>query len=674
MRDSYCASLPTKTVGKSTQTGLQTPGPYPVRIDRRVFVPAADGTSLALTTYLPDAPADGPFPAVLESVPYRKDDDCLARDWSTFSYLAARGIAGVRLDIRGTGASEGVIADEYVPQEQDDALDVLSWIAGQDWCTGRVGMWGISWGGFSALQTAMRRPPELGAIAAMHATHDRFACDVHYTGGSVHIAESVDWPGSMVPLNGLPPDPDIVGDRWWDMWMERLENTPQWLPIWLRHQRRDDYWLHGSPCADYGAIAVPTLLIGGWLDPYVTGILAMLEHLNVPRRAVVGPWGHYRPATGVPAPTLDHLELMARWFGHHLRGDVNGVMDEPLLQMFVRETPPYDGERVRGVWRAEMSWPPHDVSRWELPLSSLAHDRTEWDGPQWVGSHAPFWDRGGWGSKADPDTAAAIDFETDPFAQSLEILGTPEVEVTVTVNEPVGLVAARLLLVSPEGQSHLVCRGNRNLSFPGDLSTPVPVKPGDPMTVRFPLMTTSAVVPVGWRLRLAIAGADFPLAWPPGLRFTLRVDPNRSRLVLPIVPARSEDRQLTIPESAAPPTPPVEVLDKSATWTADHDHGETRFAKEVTGRELQPDRVDLVYDSRHSIEVTVADDDPTSLRARSTADVSLRRPGWDVRTIGDVEMTADVGSFHLTIGLTAHHDGAAVWSRTWREAIPREWA
>jgi hypothetical protein len=324
------------------------------------------------------------------------------------------------------------------------------------------------------------------------------------------------------------------------------------------------------------------------------------------------------------------------------------------------------------VWRAEKSWPPHDVSRWELPLSSLTHDRTEWDGPQWVGSHAPFWDRGGWGSKPEPDTVAAMVFDTDPFAQSVEILGTPEVEVTVTIDVSAGLVAARLLLVSPEGQSHLICRGNRNLAFPGDLSTPVPVKPGDPITVRFPLLTTSAVVPAGWRLRLAIAGADFPLAWPPGERFTLSVDLNRSRLLLPIVPARSEDRQLTIPESDPPPTPPAEVLEKTSNWTVDQDRGETRFAKDVGGRELQPDRGDLVYVSRHSIEVTVADNDPASLQARSTAEVSLSRPGWDVRTVGDVEMSADVESFHLTIGLTAHHDGAAVWSRTWRETIPRE--
>ncbi|MGH8928507.1 MAG: CocE/NonD family hydrolase, partial [Acidimicrobiia bacterium] len=404
---------------------------YPVRIDRRVFVTMSDGVRLGLTTYLPDASGKGPYPAVIESLPYRKDDDCYTRDWQTYAYLAQRGIAGVRVDIRGTGASGGVINDEYSPQEIADTCEVLAWVAEQEWCSGDLGMWGISWGGFSALQTAMLRPPGLKAIVAAHATHDRFASDVHYVGGSLHAAEQGDWPVSMIALNGLPPDPDIVGEGWFEMWIDRLESTPQWLPRWLRHQSRDDYWLHGSPCADYGAIEAATLLIGGWLDGYVDGLLAMLEHLHCPRRAVIGPWGHHRPATGVPAPTYDHLELMARWFGHHLRGDDNGVMDLPLLTAWIRTAPPYDGDRCHGYWRAEPTWPPADRVIWERSLGRLEHrDSLTWHGPQWVGAHAPAWDRAGVGSR-DPhaDDANSMVFETLPLPDPLDILGLPEVEL-----------------------------------------------------------------------------------------------------------------------------------------------------------------------------------------------------------------------------------------------------
>jgi len=648
---------------------------YPVRIDRRVFVEMGDGTRIALTVYSPDADGDGPFPAVVESLPYRKDDDCTSRDWTTYAYLASHGIAGVRIDIRGTGASTGVIENEYTGQEQADTVEVMRWLADQAWCTGNLGMWGISWGGFSSLQTAMLRPPELKAIAPMHATHDRFACDVHYTGGSLHAAEQVDWPTSMVATNGLPPDPDIVGERWFEEWMERLERTPQWPFEWLRHQHRDTYWLHGSPCADYASIQCPTLLIGGWLDGYVDGMLAMAEHLTCPTRTVIGPWGHYRPATGVPAPTLDHLDLLSRWFGHHLRGDANDIMDLPQAAVFVRTEPPYDSDRVAGYWRAEPSWPPDDLRTLDFGLADLEHDSLIWSGPQWVGAHAPAWDRAGIGSAgSDSDDAVSLCFETSPLTEPIEILGQPEVEVTVTSDRPIGMVAARLLTVAPDGGTDLICRGNRNLVFPTDLSTPAKPEPGVPMTIRFPLLAASAVIPRGWRLRLALAGADFPVVWPPGEPFTLTVDPQTSRLLLPVVPSRSKDHDLEWAESAPPPPPPTFVARSERTWTLGRDGGVTTFRREIAGTEEQPERAELTYRSNQQWEIVVGDDDPSSTRVWSRNEVNLERPGWRVGTIGSLEMTADEQAFRLIVELKALHDGVQIWERRWDEVIPREWA
>ena len=648
---------------------------YPVSIDRRVFVEMEDGTRVALTVYLPDAPGDGPFPAVLESLPYRKDDDCTARDWTTYAYLASRGIAGVRIDIRGTGASTGVIENEYTGQEQQDNVAVMEWLADQDWCTGELGMWGISWGGFSALQTAMLRPKHLKAIVPMHATHDRFACDVHYTGGSLHAAEQADWPTSMVATNGLPPDPDIVGDGWYQEWMERLENTPQWPFEWLRHQKRDAYWLHGSPCADYGAIQCPTLIIGGWLDGYVDGMLALTEQLTCPKRAVIGPWGHYRPATGVPAPTLDHLDLLARWFGHHLRGDDNDIMSLPEAAVFVRTSVPHDGDRVEGYWRAEPQWPPADGVAWTTPLSHLEHGDTTWDGPQWVGSHAPAWDRAGNGSKdGTADDEASLTFQTTPLTEPLEILGMPEVELAVTSDRSVGMVAARLSAVSPQGVPHLICRGNRNLAFPEDLSDPVPLEAGKEVLVRFPLLASSAVIEPGWSLRLSLAGADFPVVWPPGERFTLSVDPTKSRLILPTVPARSSDRTLDWPESETPPEPNVIEEDEERDWSVTRDGGTTIYHRQIGGIEVQPDRADLTYRSSQEWTVTVDDLDPESTRVWSVNEIHFDRPGWSVATIGSLEMTANASDLHLHIELEAFNDGASIWQRTWEETVPREWA
>jgi len=640
-----------------------------VRVERRVFVAASDGTRLALTTYLPAG--EGPFPVVLESVPYRKDDDCYGRDLVTFSYLAEHGVAGVRLDIRGTGASGGVLTDEYLEREQSDNVDVIRWAAAQDWCNGRVGMWGISWGGFSALQTAMLRPPELGAICAVHATHDRFACDVHYVGGSLHLAEQLEWPVQMVSTNGLPPDPDIVGDRWYDMWMERLEATPQWLPTWLSHQERDDYWLHGSPAADYGAIACPTLLIGGWLDGYVDGMVALAEHLAAPTRLVVGPWGHYRPDGGVPGPTYDHLDLMARWFRHHLAGDDNGVMDLPAATVFVREAPPYDGEEVAGYWRAEPVWPPADVGVGGISLRGL--DPATWEGPQWVGSHAPAWDRGGRGSadSADDD-AHAMTIDTAAFERPVEILGSPSVDLVVTCDGPVAMVAARLLLVSPDGASHLICRGNRNLVFRGGLDVPCPVPVGESFAVSFELMATSAVVPAGWRLRLALAGADFPVVLPPGERFSLTVDAEMSSLRLPTVPPRAPGRRVDV-AAGAPQAYPATMVESGSETTVERADGQSVMRRHVEAVEQQDERGNLTYGIHQRFECSVADDDPATAGGSSEVVSWMSRPGWAVRATGSVDMAATTSTIELSIRLVADHDGATVWDRTWRHSIPRRW-
>jgi predicted acyl esterase len=568
-----------------------------------------------------------------------------------------------------------VITDEYTQREQADTVEVLKWTAVQDWCSGQLGMWGISWGGFSALQTAMLRPPELKAIVAAHATHDRFACDVHYTGGSVHAAEQGDWVASMVALNGLPPDPDIVGDRWLQMWMDRLDQTPQWPFEWLRHQRRDEYWLRGSPCADYRSISVPTLLLGGWLDGYVDGMLALLEHLESPKRAVIGPWGHYRPATGVPRPTYDHLDLMARWFGHHLRGDDNGVMDMPLLTAWIRTSPPYDGAISEGFWRAEGDWPAVGGYQLASSLAAMNPDRLVWEGPLWVGQHAPFWDRGGLGS-TDPtaDDDASLLFETEPLSEPIEILGVPAVELMVSTDQNVGMVAVRLLAVSPEGQAYLICRGNRNLVFPNDLSDPVPIKAGVMAKVLVPMLASSVMLAAGWRLRLAVAGADFPVVWPPAQRCRLQIDPDRSRLLLPLVPLRSPDTILVIPEAPAPLAAPVVDQGSDDGWQVGRVDGTTTFRKHISRSELQPDRGDLVYRSEHSWEVSVADLDPATTTVGSRVETALERPGWAVGTRATLDLTADDQAFSLAIELTAIHDGTSVWHHRWQEDLPREYA
>ncbi|NLG21502.1 MAG: CocE/NonD family hydrolase, partial [Actinomycetales bacterium] len=287
---------------------MQTVTDFPHEIEtvENAFIPTRDGQHVAARIWRPVDAVDHPVPAVLEYIPYRKRDSTRARDAVNHPYIAGHGYVCVRVDLRGSGDSDGVMVDEYRPQEHEDAEDVIDWLSRQAWCDGNVGMMGISWGGFNALQVAARRPPALKAIISASATEDLYVDNMHYMGGCL-LADNLSEATVMFAFNSLPPDPAIVGDRWRDMWHERLEGSGLWLETWLRHQRRDDYWKPASVCEDYSDITVPVMAVGGWADGYTNAIFRLMEHLDVPRKALIGPWGHRYPHLGVPGPAIGFL-------------------------------------------------------------------------------------------------------------------------------------------------------------------------------------------------------------------------------------------------------------------------------------------------------------------------------------------------------------------------------
>ncbi|TMJ94192.1 MAG: CocE/NonD family hydrolase, partial [Actinobacteria bacterium] len=242
--------------------------PRAVRVIQHAWIPLSDGCRLAARIWLPEDAEEDPVPALLEYIPYRKNDATATRDARMHPYFAGHGYGAARVDLRGSGDSDGILLDEYLEQEQDDALEVIAWLAAQPWCTGRVGIIGKSWGGFNGLQIAARRPPELGAVVTVASTDDRYADDVHYMGGCLLGSDMLSWASAMLAFNARPPDPAVVGERWREQWLERLERTPPFVEAWLAHQRRDAYWRHGSVCEDYAMIECPVYAVGGWADAY----------------------------------------------------------------------------------------------------------------------------------------------------------------------------------------------------------------------------------------------------------------------------------------------------------------------------------------------------------------------------------------------------------------------
>ena len=275
--------------------------PHSIREIENVWITMSDGCRLAARIFMP-ADADAhPVPAILEYIPYRKRDFMRRRDESMHRWYAGNGYVAVRVDMRGSGESDGVMHDEYLPQEQDDALEVIDWISRQSWCSGNVGMMGKSWGAYNSLQVAARRPAALKAIVAVMGTDDRYAECIHYSGGCL-LNDNFWWGCIMQIFNARPPDPAVVGDRWRQMWLERLEAEEFWPALWLEHQRLDDYWKHGSVCFDYAAIACPTWIWGGWADLYRDSPLRLAKNLTVPHKVTVGPWGHLYPHEASPSP------------------------------------------------------------------------------------------------------------------------------------------------------------------------------------------------------------------------------------------------------------------------------------------------------------------------------------------------------------------------------------
>ena len=322
--------------GQYMQSDL-TSAKYPVRQIKNVPIPMSDGVSLSANLLIPEG--EGRFPAIFEYTPYRKDDVSIGMA-APHHYFAERGFVGALVDIRGTGKSQGTIHDEYTPQEQKDACEVIEWLSQQPWCNGNVGMWGTSYGGFNSIQVAMHNPPALKAIVPHAATDDRYNDDVHYFGGCMMGLDLLIYPLSMIAMNALPPHPESTNTDRTGIWQQRLEGNPPWIIEWLRHQTEDEYWHQGSLKVDYGKIKCPVYQIGGWADGYTNATARMIKNLNVPNKALIGPWSHVRPDRGYPGPSVNYLNEMARWWAYWLRGEDTGIMQEPRIALYVQEGAP----------------------------------------------------------------------------------------------------------------------------------------------------------------------------------------------------------------------------------------------------------------------------------------------------------------------------------------------
>jgi putative CocE/NonD family hydrolase len=638
-----------------------------------VWVPVSDGTRLAARLFLPEDAEEHPVPALLEYIPYRKRDTSRAGDDAVHRPLASHGYACVRADIRGSGDSDGLPQDEYVRREQDDAVELIAWLAAQPWCSGAVGMFGISWGGFSALQVAARRPPALKAIITHCSTDDRFRVDAHYAGGCINEAMFL-WGSSWTTQGLLPPDPEVVGDGWREQWLERLESRGFYVGDWLSHQHRDAFWKHGSVAEDYSAIECAVYAVGGWVDPYRSTVGRLLEHLTCPRKGLVGPWGHQYPQSGSPGPVIDWLPEALRWWDHWLKGVDTGVMEEPMYRVWLQHAPASRGDtEVPGRWVAEDTWPSPRVrdEAYVVTASGLADgEQAEvahvLEPAQTVGRTAPRWhviDPDELPGEQRPDDERSLTFDSPPLAEAVEILGTPTVEVVVAVDRPVALLAVRLNEVGPGGASRRVTYGLLNLTHRDGHDAPSPLEPGRRYRVRVELEHCAHRFAPDSRLRLAFSSSYWPTVWPSPEPVRLTVISGDGRLVLPVRPERPEDAALRRFERVPAPAR------AGAATRLELAGGTLRSRRELASETTTSIGTRVSMRSAELSEID--DDDPASATVTCTNVMELARGDWEVGVSSVLELRLDRETFHLTCDVEAAERGDVVFARTWELDIPR---
>ena len=652
-----------------------------------LFVRLADGTRIAITLWRPDT--DARVPVVVEMVPYRRRDGTVARDMEIHPWLAAHGIACARIDLRGSGDSDGILADEYLPLEQEDACEIIAHLAAEPWCNGNVGMTGISWGGFNALQVAARRPPALKAIIANCATDDRYADDIHYMGGAL-LTEQEMWSNFMLVKNAMAPDPQIVGDRWREMWESRLAANRSLSEVWLTHQRRDDYWRQGSVCEDFSRIECAVMAVCGWEDSYSNFVPRLLENLKGPKLGIVGPWSHSYPCRGAPGPLIGYLQEALRWWRHWLCGEDTGIMAEPLYRVWItgeeRPRPFYLPDHA-GRWAAEDEWPSPRIEWRRLHLNAGGLGREAAGGktlavcsPATAGRDCGRW--GGYGGSC-PDMpidqrredGLALCFDTVPLEGDLTLLGAAELDLLVSVDQPLVNVAARLCDVYPDGTSALITYGVLNLSHRDSHADPAPCPVGMPFRVRLKLNDFARTVPKGHRIRLALANQHWPILWPQPNLSTLSVATGDSTIALPVRPPSKRDSDVSFEDAVTADPVPSTVLREgfdSRIVTEDVGSGvETIALVSDHGRVRYDDRAITVSSSNHDT-MSIRADDPLSAKLATEYRWAVESGQARTESFARTELTADETHFSLSWRIEARERGKLVHSASATRRIRRD--
>lgn len=650
-----------------------------------------DGTRLAARIWMPENSEKNPVPCIFEYIPYRKRDFTSQRDEGMHKYFAGRGYACIRVDMRGSGDSDGVLMDEYLPIEQADGLEVINWIIAQDWCDGNVGMIGLSWGAIATLQMATHSPKALKAIVPVGASIDRYYDDAGYFAGA-YLGETIGWGAVMFAYNTFPPDPAVVGKaNWKQHWLNRLEKVPSYLSIWLDHPRRDAYWLQGTVVDKFDQIKCPIYVVSGWNDCWPNTVLRVMQKAKSPVWGMSGIWGHKYPHLPFPGPGMNFLDEICRFWDKHLQGIDNGFEQTSPLNLYVQTQVPADPKHVYrdGYWVAEPAWPSPNVEQqtWYFESKQLSKNPAK-AGEDSIcsGLHVGYCSGEYMPLSLDPELeqmpmeqsredAESLVYQTEEFREKMVIMGTSIANLRVKSDHSCGLVAVRLCDVDPEGKVSLVSYGVLNLAQRNGREDFSLVKAGRYYDVQMRLNDIAHEIQQGHKLRLSISANYFPMAWPLGEKCTITIDCKSSDLILPI--RHKPDRELPVPETYFQPPKSAKIDEREEISPCKSEKNIQRNGSRTVmrisekGGRVRNIATDWTY-GRDSFQTYVVDDDePLKTTATYETKAYFKRGDFEAGTQSVMVISCDEKDFILEAEIKAFHLGEAIFERSYEEYIPR---
>jgi hypothetical protein len=553
-------------------------------------------------------------------------------------------------------------------------------------------MYGASYSGFTSLQVALHRPPHLKAIVPVYATDDRYTDDCHYTpGGNMRMYYDVGhYGGWMVAMNALPPIPELVGDRWAELWKQRLEQNEPYLLKWMKHQLDGPYWRNGSLRPGYDRIQCPVFLIAGWRDGYPNPMLRMYTQLKVPKKLFMGPWVHSLPHGSVPGPRIDWMNEACRFFAHWMRGEDTGIMKEPPVSIYMQEyaQPDRTLDITPGYWRNEADFPVagtqevtfylhEDGVLTEKAGGSGRREYDEYDYLPTVGISNGYWSGGGipfyLPDDQRADEAYSLVYTTPPFDKEVQILGWPKVVLHASSTARVAAFVAKLADVAPDGHSALIVDGSLNGTRRQSYTEPSALKPGEIYELNVPMWPTGWVLKPGHRLRLAVSSSDFPNLWPtpePARNRIYRGGRYASKLILPVVPKSTLVPPEFLPAPAThqlvkgfgvPPTLQVQYDQLGDTVAIIGRSGGTTILDQGLGSIISDNEFRCSASSR----------DPARSGIVGLHKITVRREDGVIEVSAESTIRATATDFHIIINLSVTRNGQPFFQKQWIATEPR---